>query len=198
MRSECKPLCFLLPFFQNTSIGFLSCMQVIVSGKLRAARAKSMKFKDGYMVSSGQPTKEYIDAAVRHVLLRQVSSSQWKPVSWITFYLVRSCVTWIWLITCAGCAWSQGEDHAWLGPQGQTRTDDTIAWCCDHPYTERRWCIHCTCSGCYSSCFCTGSSINHHRLSSNASCLESLFVFWFKTQWGWFFFWDSTSFLMLF
>ena len=46
--------------------------QVIVSGKLRAARAKSMKFKDGYMVSSGQPTKDYIDSAVRHVLLRQV------------------------------------------------------------------------------------------------------------------------------
>ncbi|KAG6389336.1 hypothetical protein SASPL_150804 [Salvia splendens] len=32
---------------------------------------KSMKFKDGYMISSGQPMKEYIDAAVRHVLLRQ-------------------------------------------------------------------------------------------------------------------------------
>lgn len=47
-----------------------------MSGKLRAARAKSMKFKDGYMVSSGQPTKEYIDSAVRHVLLRQVSSSE--------------------------------------------------------------------------------------------------------------------------
>ncbi|RIA04782.1 hypothetical protein BRARA_K00952 [Brassica rapa] len=45
--------------------------KVIVSGKLRAARAKSMKFKDGYMVSSGQPTKDYIDSAVRHVLLRQ-------------------------------------------------------------------------------------------------------------------------------
>ncbi|MCL7030724.1 hypothetical protein MKW94_011399, partial [Papaver nudicaule] len=44
---------------------------VIVSGKLRAARAKSMKFKDGYMISSGQPVKEYIDSAVRHVLLRQ-------------------------------------------------------------------------------------------------------------------------------
>ncbi|KAJ0446914.1 putative ribosomal protein S3 [Helianthus annuus] len=44
---------------------------VIVSGKLRAQRAKSMKFKDGYMVSSGQPVKEYIDSAVRHVLLRQ-------------------------------------------------------------------------------------------------------------------------------
>eukprot|EP00798_Chlamydomonas_sp_ICE-L_P027630 gene27630-7267_t len=45
--------------------------EVIVSGKLRAARAKAMKFKDGYMVSSGQPAVEYIDAAVRHVLLRQ-------------------------------------------------------------------------------------------------------------------------------
>ncbi|KAH0883361.1 hypothetical protein HID58_059457 [Brassica napus] len=44
--------------------------EVIVNGKLRAARAKSMKFKDGYMVSSGQPTKEYTDSAVRHVLLR--------------------------------------------------------------------------------------------------------------------------------
>ena len=49
--------------------------QVIVSGKLRAQRAKSMKFKDGYMISSGQPVKEYIDSAVRHVLLRQVSLS---------------------------------------------------------------------------------------------------------------------------
>lgn len=45
--------------------------EVIVSGKLRAARAKSMKFKDGYMVSSGHPARVYIDSAVRHVLLRQ-------------------------------------------------------------------------------------------------------------------------------
>ncbi|KAL3622871.1 40S ribosomal protein S3-3 [Castilleja foliolosa] len=45
--------------------------EVIVSGKLRAQRAKAMKFKDGYMISSGQPVKEYIDSAVRHVLLRQ-------------------------------------------------------------------------------------------------------------------------------
>ncbi|KAL3744555.1 hypothetical protein ACJRO7_013773 [Eucalyptus globulus] len=29
--------------------------EVIVCGKLRAQRAKSMKFKDGYMISSGQP-----------------------------------------------------------------------------------------------------------------------------------------------
>ncbi len=45
--------------------------EVIVSGKLRAARAKSMKFKDGYMVSSGEPARYYLDRAVRHVLLRQ-------------------------------------------------------------------------------------------------------------------------------
>lgn len=45
--------------------------EVVVSGKLRAARAKSMKFSDGFMIHSGQPTRDYIDSAVRHVLLRQ-------------------------------------------------------------------------------------------------------------------------------
>ncbi|KAF3578432.1 hypothetical protein DY000_02029912 [Brassica cretica] len=56
---------------RESVISLVAGCEVIVSGKLRAARAKSMKFKDGYMVSSGQPTKEYIDSAVRHVLLRQ-------------------------------------------------------------------------------------------------------------------------------
>jgi len=45
--------------------------EVIVSGKLRAQRAKSMKFRDGYMIKTGQPVKDYVDTAVRHVLLRQ-------------------------------------------------------------------------------------------------------------------------------
>jgi hypothetical protein len=86
--------------------------EVIVSGKLRAQRAKAMKFKvclftphsrfqlfeqtfatcahmrryaatpftriryavglqDGYMISSGHPVNDYIDGAVRHVMLRQ-------------------------------------------------------------------------------------------------------------------------------
>ncbi|KAL7754481.1 40S ribosomal protein S3 [Sorochytrium milnesiophthora] len=45
--------------------------EVVISGKLRAARAKSMKFSDGFMIHSGQPAKDYIDQAVRHVLLRQ-------------------------------------------------------------------------------------------------------------------------------
>merc|ERR1712144_39802 len=50
--------------------GALGC-EVIVSGKLRAQRAKSMKFSDGYMIKAGQPAKDFIDSAVRHVLLRQ-------------------------------------------------------------------------------------------------------------------------------
>jgi small subunit ribosomal protein S3e len=45
--------------------------EVIVSGKVRGQRAKSMKFVDGFMVHSGQPSKDYIDEAVRHVLLAQ-------------------------------------------------------------------------------------------------------------------------------
>jgi len=45
--------------------------EVIVSGKLRAQRAKSMKFKDGYMIKSGDPTNNYIDSATRHIKLKQ-------------------------------------------------------------------------------------------------------------------------------
>ncbi|CAG8570546.1 12248_t:CDS:2, partial [Cetraspora pellucida] len=45
--------------------------EVVVSGKLRAARAKSMKFVDGFMIHSGQPIRDYVDTAVRHVMLRQ-------------------------------------------------------------------------------------------------------------------------------
>jgi small subunit ribosomal protein S3e len=45
--------------------------EVIVSGKLRAQRAKSMKFRDGYMIKAGHPTKDYVDTAVRHVYMRQ-------------------------------------------------------------------------------------------------------------------------------
>merc|ERR1711985_115726 len=50
--------------------GALGC-EVIVSGKLRAQRAKSMKFADGYMIKAGAPCRNFIDSAVRHVLLRQ-------------------------------------------------------------------------------------------------------------------------------
>jgi len=45
--------------------------EVTISGKLRGARAKSMKFRDGYMVKSGHAVTEYVDSAVRHILLKQ-------------------------------------------------------------------------------------------------------------------------------
>merc|ERR1711990_112633 len=45
--------------------------EVVVSGKLRGQRANAMKFVDGLMIHSGNPAEEYVDMAVRHVLLRQ-------------------------------------------------------------------------------------------------------------------------------
>jgi small subunit ribosomal protein S3e len=45
--------------------------EVIVSGKLRGQRAKSQKFRDGYMIKSGDSARHYVDRAVRHVLMRQ-------------------------------------------------------------------------------------------------------------------------------
>ena len=46
-------------------------METVVAGKIRGARAKSMKFVDGYMIKSGDPKRAYVDTAVRHVALRQ-------------------------------------------------------------------------------------------------------------------------------
>jgi len=46
-------------------------VEVVISGKLRAARAKAMKFRDGYMIKSGDATNHYIDYAVRHIQLKQ-------------------------------------------------------------------------------------------------------------------------------
>lgn len=45
--------------------------EVVVSGKLRGQRAKSMKFVDGLMIHSGNPVRDYVDTAIRHVMLRQ-------------------------------------------------------------------------------------------------------------------------------
>merc|ERR1711935_786145 len=46
-------------------------VEVIVSGKIRAQRAKAMKFSDGYMIKAGMPVRHFVDSAVRHVMLRQ-------------------------------------------------------------------------------------------------------------------------------
>jgi len=46
-------------------------VEIIISGKLRGARAKAMKFKDGYMVKSGNAVNLYVDTATRNILLKQ-------------------------------------------------------------------------------------------------------------------------------
>lgn len=45
--------------------------EVSVSGKVRGQRAKSQKFSDGYMIKTGQAQKDYVETAVRHVMMRQ-------------------------------------------------------------------------------------------------------------------------------
>jgi small subunit ribosomal protein S3e len=45
--------------------------EVIVSGKMRVQRAKCMKYKAGYLISTGQPKNDYIDSAIRHCFFKQ-------------------------------------------------------------------------------------------------------------------------------
>lgn len=45
--------------------------EIIISGKIRGQRAKSQKYKQGYIVSTGQPKLDFVDVACRHVELRQ-------------------------------------------------------------------------------------------------------------------------------
>lgn len=45
--------------------------EIVVSGKLRAQRAKAMKFRSGYMIKSGHAARDYVDTAVRHLKLKQ-------------------------------------------------------------------------------------------------------------------------------
>merc|ERR1711934_1341114 len=44
---------------------------IMVSGKVRGQRARAQKYTSGYLISTGQPKKELIDTAVRHVMMRQ-------------------------------------------------------------------------------------------------------------------------------
>mmetsp|Transcript_7666 Transcript_7666/g.8740 ORF Transcript_7666/g.8740 Transcript_7666/m.8740 type:complete len:237 (+) Transcript_7666:40-750(+) len=46
-------------------------VEVIISGKVRGQRAKAQKYKWGFLVTTGQPKRDFIDEAVRHVELRQ-------------------------------------------------------------------------------------------------------------------------------
>lgn len=69
-----------------------------------------MKFKDGYMISSGQPVKEYIDSAVRHVLLRQVCyNDRFSLLVNSIFFIVQALLISIFMATNIreGRSWDQ-------------------------------------------------------------------------------------------
>eukprot|EP00008_Paramoeba_atlantica_P005710 CAMPEP_0201475820 /NCGR_PEP_ID=MMETSP0151_2-20130828/1178_1 /ASSEMBLY_ACC=CAM_ASM_000257 /TAXON_ID=200890 /ORGANISM="Paramoeba atlantica, Strain 621/1 / CCAP 1560/9" /LENGTH=211 /DNA_ID=CAMNT_0047856023 /DNA_START=63 /DNA_END=698 /DNA_ORIENTATION=+ len=46
-------------------------IEIVVKGKVRQQRAKSMKFRQGYMIKSGDATGSFVDSIKRSVLLRQ-------------------------------------------------------------------------------------------------------------------------------
>ena len=50
--------------------GAVGCT-IIVAGKVRGQRAKAQKYSSGYLISTGQPKKEFVDVAMRHVDMRQ-------------------------------------------------------------------------------------------------------------------------------
>jgi small subunit ribosomal protein S3e len=45
-------------------------VEVLVSGKIRGQRGKCMKFRDGYMLKSGDAKHTLTDQCTRHVALR--------------------------------------------------------------------------------------------------------------------------------
>ena len=45
--------------------------EVTISGKIRGQRAKSQKYTQGYLISTGHPRNDFVDIAVRNVELRQ-------------------------------------------------------------------------------------------------------------------------------
>ncbi|KAL0232967.1 hypothetical protein GEMRC1_011714 [Eukaryota sp. GEM-RC1] len=55
---------------QITEAGGKGC-EIMISGKVRGARAKSLKFGSGYMIKTGQPNIDHVETATRHVLLKQ-------------------------------------------------------------------------------------------------------------------------------
>lgn len=72
----CASVCHAITVGAN-----LKGREVVVSDKLRAARPNSMKFTNGFMTHPGQPARDFIDNAVRHVLLHQgVLEIKVKPV----------------------------------------------------------------------------------------------------------------------
>merc|ERR1712006_45629 len=61
----CRRACYgVVRFVMESGAKGVEC---VVAGKLRGQRAKAMKFEDGYMIKTGQPYRDFVDTAVRHV-----------------------------------------------------------------------------------------------------------------------------------
>lgn len=45
--------------------------EVVISGKMRSARAQALKFREGYMVKSGDPSQKFVAKAVGHIPMKQ-------------------------------------------------------------------------------------------------------------------------------
>lgn len=50
--------------------GALGC-EVVIAGKMRGARAQCLKYRDGYMVKSGDPSKNFVTCAIGHIPMKQ-------------------------------------------------------------------------------------------------------------------------------
>merc|ERR1711935_823102 len=50
--------------------GAIGCT-IIIGGKVRGQRAKAQKYSMGYLISTGQPMKDFVDVLIRHVHMRQ-------------------------------------------------------------------------------------------------------------------------------
>jgi small subunit ribosomal protein S3e len=63
--------------------------ELVISGKMGQQRAKAMKFRAGYMIKSGDAVNHYVDYAVRHIKLKQVSLTDRQTVR----ALLQRCMT---------------------------------------------------------------------------------------------------------
>ena len=50
--------------------GAIGC-QITIAGKVRGQRAKAKKYSAGYLISTGQPNRDFVDIGMRHVHMRQ-------------------------------------------------------------------------------------------------------------------------------
>jgi hypothetical protein len=114
--------------------------QVIVKGKVRAQRAKAMKFGDGYMVSSGHPAKIYLEKAFTHVQMRQGSIGI-KVTAWHSH-----CV----LVVAVDCSRGTGLHHVAARPHwSEWRQDSSARFCQDQRASRFQESVSVLCSSCF-------------------------------------------------